>query len=299
MIQPIQDVPGQTLRREQLADYFAFLRDNVEEVQALFGDLLISVTTFFRDPKAFEALAKHVIPRLFEGKESSDSIRVWVPGCATGEEAYTIAILLLEEAARHDIRPQVQVFGSDLDAGGLAVAREGRYPVAIEADVSEERLRRFFAREGDHYRAKRELRDAILFASHSLLKDPPFSRLDLVSCRNLLIYLDRELQQQVCGIFHYALNLNGFLFLGSSESAESPPGLFRTVDREARIYQSAGRSGGQAVAPSKTARHTRTDPACPSRSARRHSRGRSRRDGFASPGAGEGGAAEHSRRRGA
>ena len=233
----------QVTRREQLADYFAFLRDNVEEVQALFGDLLISVTTFFRDPKAFEALAKHVIPRLFEGKESSNSIRVWVPGCATGEEAYTIAILLLEEAARHDIRPQVQVFGSDLDAGGLAVAREGRYPIAIEADVSEERLRRFFSREGDHYRAKRELRDAILFASHSLLKDPPFSRLDLISCRNLLIYLDRELQQQVCGIFHYALNPNGFLFLGSSESAESPLGLFRTVDREARIYQSAGRSG--------------------------------------------------------
>jgi two-component system CheB/CheR fusion protein len=231
----------QVTRREQLADYFAFLCDNVEEVQALFGDLLISVTTFFRDPKAFEALAKHAIPRLFEGKESSDSVRVWVPGCATGEEAYAIAILLLEEAARHDIRPQVQVFGSDLDAGGLAVAREGRYPIAIEADVSEERLRRFFSREGDHYLAKRELRDVILFASHSLLKDPPFSRLDLVSCRNLLIYLDRELQQQVCGIFHYALNPTGFLFLGSSESAESPTGLFRTVDREARIYQSTGR----------------------------------------------------------
>jgi two-component system CheB/CheR fusion protein len=117
----------QVTRREQLADYYAFLRDNVEEVQALFGDLLISVTTFFRDSKAFEALAEHVIPQLFDGKEASDSIRVLVPGCATGEEAYTIAILLLEEAARHEIRPQVQVFGSDLDVGGLAVAREGRY----------------------------------------------------------------------------------------------------------------------------------------------------------------------------
>ena len=194
----------QVTRREQLADYFAFLRDNVEEAQALFGDLLISVTTFFRDPKAFEALAKHAIPPLFEGKEPSESIRVWVPGCATGEEAYAIAILLLEEAARHEIRPRVQVFGSDLDAGALAGARHGRYPIAIEADVSDERLRRFFSREGDHYRAKQELRDVILFASHSLLKDPPFSRLDLVSCRNLLIYLDRELQQQVCSIFHYA-----------------------------------------------------------------------------------------------
>ena len=193
---------AQVTRREQLADYFAFLRDNVEEVQALFGDLLISVTTFFRDPKAFEALAKDVVPRLFEGKEPSDSIRVWVPGCATGEEAYTIAMLLLEEAARHDTRPQVQVFGSDLDVGGLAVAREGRYPVAIEADVSEERLRRFFAREGDRYRARRELRDAILFASHSLLKDPPFSRLDLISCRNLLISRSRA---SAAGLRHLPL----------------------------------------------------------------------------------------------
>src|SRR5512132_1216055 len=175
----------QVTRREQLADYYAFLRDNVEEVQALFGDLLISVTTFFRDPKAFAALAKRVVPRLFDGKEPSDSIRVWVPSCATGEEAYTLAILLLEEAARHDFRPQMQVFGSDLDVGGLAVAREGRYPIAIGADVSEERLRRFFAREGDHYLAKRELRDVILFASHSLLKDPPFSRLDLRVIRAL------------------------------------------------------------------------------------------------------------------
>jgi two-component system, chemotaxis family, CheB/CheR fusion protein len=232
----------QVTRREQLADYFAFLRDNVEEVQALFGDLLISVTTFFRDPKAFEALAKHAIPPLFEGKEPSDSLRVWVPGCATGEEAYAIAMLLLEEAARHEIRPRVQVFGSDLDAGALAVARQGRYPIAIEADISQERLHRFFSREGDHYRAKQELRDVLLFASHSLLKDPPFSRLDLVSCRNLLIYLDRELQQQVCSIFHYALNPKGFLFLGSSESADSPLGLFRAVDREARIYQESGRS---------------------------------------------------------
>jgi len=187
-------------------------------------------------------LAEHVIPQLFDGKDASDSIRVWVPGCATGEEAYTIAILLLEEAARHEIRPQLQVFGSDLDVGGLGVAREGRYPFAIEADVSEERLRRFFSREGDHYLARRELRDVILFASHSLLKDPPFCRLDLICCRNLLIYLDRELQQQVCAIFHYALNPKGFLFLGSSETAESPAGLFRTVDREAHIYQSAGRA---------------------------------------------------------
>jgi two-component system CheB/CheR fusion protein len=213
------------------------LRDNPPEAQALFADLLISVTTFFRDTDAFDKLAASVIPRLFQDKGTADTIRVWVPGCATGEEAYSIAILLLEEAARHEIRCGLQIFASDLDSGALVVAREGRYPIAIEADMTEERLRRFFTREGDHYRVTRELRDIVLFAKHSLLKDPPFSRVDLISCRNVLIYLDRELQQQVCVTFHFALKSPGYLFLGSSESADNPVGMFRPVDREARIYQ--------------------------------------------------------------
>jgi two-component system, chemotaxis family, CheB/CheR fusion protein len=123
------------------------------------------------------------------------SIRVWIPGCATGEEAYSIAMLLLEQASRQDLRPTIQVFGSDIDAKALAIAREGVYPASIEADVSEDRLRRFFVKEADHYRVRQELRDLVLFASHSLLKDPPFSRLDLIACRNLLIYLDRELRK--------------------------------------------------------------------------------------------------------
>ncbi|MBI1869255.1 MAG: PAS domain S-box protein [Methylocystis sp.] len=228
----------QVRRAANLVDYFTVLRENVEEAQALFADLLISVTTFFRDPASFEKLARLVIAKLFEQKDAADAIRVWVPGCATGEEAYSIAILLLEEAGRHDIHPEIQVFASDLDGAALATAREGRYPLAVEADVSEERLRRFFTRESDHYRVKRELRDIVLFATHSLLKDPPFSRLDLVSCRNLLIYLDRELQQQTCVTLHYGLRAGGYLFLGSSETADNPPGLFRAVNREARIYQS-------------------------------------------------------------
>ncbi|ACB97368.1 chemotaxis protein CheB [Beijerinckia indica] len=228
---------AQVMRKESLADYYLYLRDNAEEAQALFGDFLISVTTFFRDPKAFATLVQTAIPQLFESKEAGSTIRVWVPGCATGEEAYTIGILLLEEASRHEIRPEIQVFGSDLDTGALAIAREGRFPATIETDLTEERLRRFFQREGDHYRVRRELRDIVLFANHSLLKDPPFSRLDMISCRNLLIYMDRELQQQVCNTFHYALNPGGFLFLGSSESAEQPSGLFRPIDREARLYR--------------------------------------------------------------
>jgi PAS domain S-box-containing protein len=231
----------QVTRKENFEDYFSFLRDHVEEAQALLADLLISVTTFFRDPKAFESLGVNVIPHLFRG-ETQNPVRVWVAGCATGEEAYSIAMLLMEEASKHEVRPEIQVFGSDMDSRALNIAREGRYPVAIEADVTEDRLRRFFTRDGEHYRVKRELRDAVLFANHSLLKDPPFSRLDLVSCRNLLIYLDRDLQQQVLATLHYGLNPDGYLFLGSSESGEHPEGLFRVVDREARIYQSAGRA---------------------------------------------------------
>ncbi len=230
----------QVTGREKLTDYYGHMRDNVEEVQALFADLLISVTAFYRDAEAFQSLADKVIPRLFENRDPNANVRVWVAGCATGEEAYSVAMLLLEEADRHESRPQIQVFGSDLDAGALAIAREGRYPVAVEADVSEERLNRFFGKEGDHYRVRRELRDIVLFATHSVLKDPPFSRLDLILCRNLLIYLDRELQQYACTVFHYALTPGGFLFLGSSESADNPPNLFRPIDRTARIYQAIG-----------------------------------------------------------
>ena len=220
-----------------MAGYLAMLRESPAEVQALFADLLISVTTFFRDAAAFDKLAKVVIPGLFENKTAADSVRVWVAGCATGEEAYSIAMLLLEESARRELHCAIQVFASDLDEKALMVGREGRYPLGIEADMTEERRKRFFTREQSGYSVSRELRDAVLFARHSLLKDPPFSRADLISCRNVLIYLDRELQNQVCATFHFALNPNGYLFLGASESADSPIGLFRTIDREARIYQ--------------------------------------------------------------
>ncbi|MBV9705587.1 MAG: chemotaxis protein, partial [Methylobacteriaceae bacterium] len=228
----------QVTRTDDLHDYYAVLRDNPEEAEALLGDLLISVTTFFRDSDPFEAVTKQVLPELFGAKDPSESLRVWVSGCATGEEAYSIAMLLLEEASRHELRVPMQVFGSDLDARALASAREGVFPVAIEADVSEERLRRFFVREGEWYRIKQEVRDIVLFARHDFLKDPPFSRVDFISCRNVLIYLDRDLQEQVCGTFHYALNPGGFLLVGASETAENPAGLFRPINRTARLYQS-------------------------------------------------------------
>jgi two-component system, chemotaxis family, CheB/CheR fusion protein len=230
-------------KSDDLQGYYDFLADNADEAQALLGDLLISVTMFFRDPEAFEQLKSQVLPELFGSKESSETIRAWIPGCATGEEAYSIAILLLEEAGRHEVHPQLQIFGSDLDAAALSMAREGRFPASIEADVGEERVRRFFVHHEDHYRVRPEVRDLIVFAGHDLLKDPPFSKIDLISCRNLLIYLDRELQQNVCSAFHYALNPGGFLFLGQSEAADSPPGLFRVVDRRARIFRSTARPG--------------------------------------------------------
>lgn len=231
----------QVTHATRMDEYLAYLRDRPEEVQALFSDLLISVTSFFRDPDAYAALAKQVIPRLFENQSRDQPIRIWVPASATGEEAYSIAILVLEEASRREERPDIQIFATDLDEAALAVAREGRYPAAIAADVSEERLRRFFVHEGDQYRIRREVRDLIVFASHSVLKDPPFSHINLISCRNLLIYLDRDLQQQVVSILHYAMLTRGYLFLGNSESAETPMGLFAPIDREARIYRALDR----------------------------------------------------------
>ncbi len=233
----------------ELKDYLELLHENRGEIQALFGDLLISVTTFFRDAAAFDALQRLVIPQLFEGKDASSAIRVWAPGCATGEEAYSIAMLLLEEAARRDLQPQMQIFATDIDSGALATAREGRYPDPIEADVSEERLARFFVLEKDDYHVQRELRDTVLFALHNFINDPPFSRLDLISCRNVLIYFDRDLQRQACGIFNYALRPGGFLFLGASEAAESPRDTFRVIDWDARIYQSAGQVPASALPP--------------------------------------------------
>jgi two-component system, chemotaxis family, CheB/CheR fusion protein len=233
----------QVTRTNDLQGYCDALRESGDEAQALLGDLLISVTTFFRDSDSFDMLQKTVIPELFKEENPVESMRVWVSGCATGEEAYSIAILLLEEASKHEVRPAIQVFGSDLDSRALAAGREGRYPTAIEADVSEERLRRYFTRENDAYRVRQELRDIVLFAIHDLLKDPPFSHIDLISCRNVLIYLDRDLQEQVCGTFHHALNPGGFLMLGASETADNPPGLFRVIDRSARIYQSTATPG--------------------------------------------------------
>jgi two-component system, chemotaxis family, CheB/CheR fusion protein len=217
--------------------YLDHLRKNPTEASALFNDILIGVTSFFRDRESWESLATRVVPKILEDKESSDMVRTWTIGCSTGEEAYGMAILLFEAADKLEVRPQIQVFASDLDENAIKHAREGLYPRAIEADVSPQRLERFFIQEGEHYRVRRELRDVVLFTHHSVLRDAPFSRLDLISCRNLLIYLEREIQDTVFDIFHYALKTGGYLFLGNSESAESLQELFQTVDKTHHIYR--------------------------------------------------------------
>ncbi len=238
----------QVVRSQSLREYLDYLRDNPDEVQALFADLLISVTRFFRDSAAFEQLEKIVVPAILEKKNPNDTVRIWVPGCATGEQAYSIALIFLDALAKREARPGIQIFATDLDARALAVARDGCYPDTLSADVSDERLRRYFTKDDGEYRIKRDVRDLIVFAQHSVLKDPPFSRLDLISCRNFLIYINRELQQRVISTFHYALLSDGYLFLGSSETAEHPEGLFRTVDRNGRIFQSMGRRAGENLA---------------------------------------------------
>lgn len=221
---------------EGIDAYVELLHRHPEKMQSLIKNLLINVTNFFRDKEAFAALENQVIPQLFAGKTSKDTLRVWVAACASGEEAFSIGMLLTEYADQISDPPKLQIFATDVDEDAVAEGRQHRYPQTIEVDVSPERLQRFFNREGTHYRVCKELREIVLFAPHNLLRDPPFSKLDLVACRNLLIYLNSETQERVLQIFHFVLKPNGFLFLGNSESAENSALLFGTADKKQRIY---------------------------------------------------------------
>jgi len=220
---------------DDLPEYLSFLRTHPGEAGALMQDLLISVTNYFRDQDSFEAIERH-IPELFKDKGPQDSVRVWTPACATGEEAYSFAMLLLEHAQTLANPPTLQVFACDIDNEAIQAARSGHYPETILADVSEDRLRRFFVKDHRGYRIRREVREMVLFATHDLLRDAPFSRMDLISCRNLLIYLNRDAQQRVFEIFQFSLKPNGLLFLGASEAVEDDSPLFRLLDKKHRIY---------------------------------------------------------------
>ena len=220
----------------KIEDYVQRLKKDREEVHHLFQDLLIGVTQFFRDPKEFDLLEKE-LPRLFEGKGPEDHFRVWVLGCATGEEAYSIAILLSEYMGKLDDPPHVQIFATDLDARALGVARAGRYSNAIAEHVRPDRLARWFVKEGDTYCIAKELREMCIFSPHNLVRDAPFSRIDLLSCRNLLIYLNTDLQDRVIPIFHFSLRPGGILLLGSSENVTRHQKLFAPVDRKHRLFR--------------------------------------------------------------
>jgi two-component system, chemotaxis family, CheB/CheR fusion protein len=219
--------------------YVKYLQQTPLEVEALFRDLLIGVTSFFRDPDAFEALETQVIPKLFEGKPAGAVIRAWSAGCSTGEEAYSIAILLHEHSEKLKQAYKLQVFATDIDSRAVAVARAGVYPASVAENISSERLARFFTAEpdGSAFRIHKSIRDLLVFSEHDVIKDPPFSKLDLISCRNLLIYLDSNLQKKLIPLFHYALQPRGTLFLGNSETIGELGDLFTVIDRKSKLYQ--------------------------------------------------------------
>lgn len=226
---------------QSLEGYRDFLRGHPEEAAPLLQDMLISVTSFFRDPPAFEVLANDIVPRILKEKAPGEQTRVWVAGCATGEESYSLSMLLREQAlllaqaqSRH---ADIQIFATDIDERAIATARRGIYPNGIAADVSPARLAKYFVQEQGQYRVTAEVREQVLFAMHNLLRDPPFSRLDLICCRNLLIYLDPNAQTSVLEMFRYALKPGGFLFLGTSESADAAGALFTAVDKKHRIFR--------------------------------------------------------------
>lgn len=220
-----------------LSDYIRYLQRNAQEVHTLFRELFIGVTSFFRDTEAFEALEQKVIPRLLQGRTPNQPIRVWVPACSTGEEAFSLAILLCEQREARRLDVPIQIFATDIDSQAIERARTGSYPDSIAVDVSPERLERFFHPLDSAYRVNKEVRDMVIFAEQSVIKDPPFSDIDLISCRNLLIYLEMDLQQKVLALFHRALKSEAFLFLGSSETPGLLKSLFRDIDGKWQIYQ--------------------------------------------------------------
>jgi two-component system CheB/CheR fusion protein len=233
-------------RLDTPADYLAYMQANPKEIRELQEDALINVTRFFRDAEVFETLKTSVLPQIFDGRGAGQQIRVWVAGCSSGEEVYSIAICLLEFFTGSSSEPPIQIFGTDASEHNINRARVALYPETITADVSPERLRRFFVRTEKGYQITKRVRDLCIFAKQNLCHDPPFSRLDLISCRNVLIYFGPDLQRQLIPTFHYALRPDGFLLLGASETIREFTDLFTLRDRRNKIYSRVGSSPGRA-----------------------------------------------------
>ena len=222
---------------DTLREYVAIVRKNPAEIELLYSDILIRVTGFFRDPAVFEALQREVFPQLLRAREAKETIRVWVPGCASGEEVYSVAMALLEASSKSGSECPLQIFGTDVSEQAIERARAGVYPDTIAGEVGPERLRRFFNPLNGGYRVNKSVRDCCVFARQNVTKDPPFSKLDLISCRNVMIYFGTSLQKKVISVFHYALRPDGYLLLGSSESIGNFADLFEIIDRKNKIYQ--------------------------------------------------------------
>ncbi|BAU49339.1 chemotaxis protein CheY [Sulfurifustis variabilis] len=223
-------------------DYLAYLRAHPEEAEALYSDVLIGVTRFFRDPEEWKFLEQQVVPELLASHDADAPVRIWSAGCATGEEAYSLAMVFLEHIERAGGRLKLQVFASDVSHEALAFARRGLYPAGIEEDVPPERLRRFFRRVGEHFQMDRDLRERVTFAAHNLLADPPFAGVDLVSCRNVLIYLEPHAQERLLDLFHFSLRPHGVLWLGSAETIGGRSASFNEITGKHRMYRSVGRA---------------------------------------------------------
>lgn len=239
--------PATTIRRlqrrmtvnqlEDVSDYVRLLRESPTEVNAFYKEMLIGVTRFFRDPEMYAAVKSLVIPRILERKSDTDTIRIWISGCSTGEEAYSMAMLFKEAMPQQGPHPDIKIFATDIDEGALATASNGIYPESILSDVEPARLQRFFIRKGDKYQISREIRELVVFARHNVIRDTPFSKIDLVSCRNLLIYLHPDVQRKVLAHFTFSMQSGGFLVLGSSESVGESASQLRTLDSRWKVFE--------------------------------------------------------------
>jgi two-component system, chemotaxis family, CheB/CheR fusion protein len=232
---------------EAIEDYQTYLARSKREIHMLFKDLLIGVTGFFKDPDAFAVLKEKYVPQLLADKPEGAMVRIWVAGCSTGEEAYSMAILLQECMEKMKRHFNVQIFATDIDPDTIKTARSGFYPLSISTDLTRERLKQFFIKEENHYRVNKFIRDMVVFALHDLINDPPFGKLDIITCKNLLIDLEPKLQKKLFPLFHYSLVQDGLLFIDSSESLGQETTLFEIHDRKWKIFK---RQSGQSTASS-------------------------------------------------
>jgi len=245
---------------DKLAEYLKYVQTNPSEIKALYQDMLINVTSFFRNPAVFDAMKLEVFPNLIKNRPRESTIRIWTPGCASGEETYSVAISLLEFLGDRAPEVSIQLFGTDVSENGITKARSGSYPENIQGDVSSDRLRRFFTKTETGYRISKSIRDMCIFAQHNVLSDPPFSQMDIICCRNLLIYLEPVLQSKVISLFHYAVRPNGYLVLGGSEGVTTVSNLFNAVDRNNKIFSKKASANRQAVSFSVAHQGERIEP---------------------------------------